>query len=406
MKKETRKYNIDDNFFNEINSESKAYILGLLYADGCVYNNIGSVWAKLDLMYDDRDLLYKISKEMKNECPIRRHTYKRNEYFSNQDKNYEFTHDMCRYSMRSNQIVSDLIKLGCPPAKTFKIIFPSSQIVSCDYMRHFLRGYLDGDGSLTGSPRKSNSKYRDTYLHFFLTFTGTLNFVSGVKEYLNNNVVKFIGDIRSRWDNGYDNFTLSIDGNNILEKILDWLYDDSTIFLQRKYEKYLLLKEEISNRNKSITYSCQNRNPIRNEPFNIYKNGEYIGTCDNRRKLERESEDILGEHVSRLVFTECLHKKRLEYHNLKFIFISEDKFIENPIHICSGKEIISKDRKIIQYDLDGKYIKLWDSTEGIAEWLNMNRRKASSSVLSCCKHNQKTAFGYIWKYEDEINKGV
>ena len=44
MKKETRKYNIDDNFFSEINSESKAYILGLLYADGCVYNSQGNVW--------------------------------------------------------------------------------------------------------------------------------------------------------------------------------------------------------------------------------------------------------------------------------------------------------------------------------------------------------------------------
>lgn len=406
MKKETRKYNIDDNFFSEINSESKAYILGLLYADGCVYNSQGNVWAKLDLMYDDRNLLYKIAKEMKNDCPIRRHTYERSEYFQNQDKIYEFTHDMCRYSMRSNKIVSDLIKLGCPPTKTFKIIFPSPKIVPDDYMRHFLRGYLDGDGSLSGSPRKSNSKYRDTYLHFHLTFTGTLNFVSGIKEYLNNNVVKFIGDIRSRWDNGHDNYTLSIDGNNILEKILDWLYEDSTIFLQRKYDKYLLLKEKILNKNKSITYSCKNRNPIRNEPFNIYKNGEYIGTCDNRRKLERESKDILGEHISRLVFTECLHKKRSEYHNFKFIFISEDEFIESPIYICSGKETISKDRKIIQYDLDGKYIKLWNSTEGIVEWLNMDRRKVSSSVLSCCKHNQKTAFGYIWKYADEVNKGA
>ena len=88
MKKETRKYNIDDNFFSEINSESKAYILGLLYADGCVYNSQGNVWAKLDLMYDDRNLLYKIAKEMKNDCPIRRHTYERSEYFQNQDKIY------------------------------------------------------------------------------------------------------------------------------------------------------------------------------------------------------------------------------------------------------------------------------------------------------------------------------
>lgn len=398
-----RKYNIDDDYFNEINSEQKAYILGLLYADGCVYSSErDGKWAKLDLIYTDKNLLEKIAKEMNNECPIKRYTYDKEVYFKNQNKTYNLTQDMCRLSFRSSKIVDNLIKLGCSPSKTFKITFPSENIIPSHLMRHFLRGYLDGDGSISASERKSSSKYRKTYLHFSVTFTGTSSLVYSIKEYINNNVVKFVGDIRSRWNNGKDNYTLAIDGNCILEKILDWLYYDATIYLERKYEKYLLLKEEICNKNKSLNYSYQNRNIPRNEPFNIYKNSVYIGTSDNRRKFERESELIVGIHISRVSFTKCLNHECDSYKGFKFIFVSEDKEIKNPNYICCGKSIMIKGIKINQYDLDGKYIKTWNSTKEIAKELDITLRQ-TSSILSCCKHNQKTAFGYIWRYFNENN---
>ena len=401
MKTKNRKYNIDDNYFNKIDTEKKAYILGLMYADGCVYNDCKTgKWAKLDLKYDDTDLLVEIAKEMKNECPIKRHTYDRQQYFSHQNKTYQFIHDMCRLSMRSNQIVDDLIRLGCPPAKTFKIKFPSPEIVPNDLIKHFIRGYLDGDGSISYSSREINSKYRSTYLHFSITFTGTSEFVNSIKSYLNTYVVKFVGDIRSRWDNGKDNFTLSIDGNNIIEKILDWMYKDSTIYLKRKYDHYLLLKNELSEKKKSIEFSNNNRNPIRNEPFNIYKDGEYIGTCNNRRKFERESELVVGKHIPRLTFTKCLHKELLNYNGFSFVFVSEDHKIDNPIFICSGKDVTSKGRKVDQYDLDGNYLKTYDTREELRTKLNITKNQISQ-ILSCCKHNQKTAFGFIWKYHDE-----
>lgn len=395
-----RKYNIDDNYFEKIDTEQKAYILGLMYADGCVYSdNNQSKWAKIDLKSDDKYILEQIAKEMNNECPIRTHIYDRKEYFSHQDKTYEFVHNMSRLQMRSDKIVNDLIKLGCQPRKTFEIKFPSNDIVPEKLLSHFVRGYFDGDGSISYSERKSTSKIRDKYLHFSITFTGTYDFVSSIKNYLNCNVTRFIGDIRSRWDNGKNNYTLSIDGNNVIKKILDWMYKDSTIFLNRKYEKYLILKEEIINREKSKTYSNTHRNQIHNEPFNIYKDGEYIGTCDNRRKLERESKDVLGEHISRLSFTNCLNGIKEGYHGFKFIFVSNDTIINNPIFICSGKDITSKGKKITQYDLDMNFIRIWNNTKEISEVMDISINQCSS-ILSCCKGNQKTAFGYIWRYVD------
>ena len=146
-----------------------------------------------------------------------------------------------------------------------------------------------------------------------------------------------------------------------------------------------------------MNYAYKNRNSVCNEAFNIYKFGEYIGTCDNRRKLERESKSILGEHISRTSFTQCLYHERCEYHGYTFVFVNEDNVIENPIYICCGKNSISKGKKIEQYDLDENFIKAWSSTKEISNTLDISL-KQTSSILSCCKGNQKTAFGYIWKY--------
>ena len=135
---------------------------------------------------------------MNNECHIKRHIYERNEFFKYQNRDYNFTRDMCRLSFRSDQIVDDLIKLGCPPRKTFKITFPSEEIVPNNLINHFLRGYLDGDGSISGSVRKSKSKFRQNYMHFQITFTGTSAFINKTMEFLNQYFVNFVFNFHSK----------------------------------------------------------------------------------------------------------------------------------------------------------------------------------------------------------------
>lgn len=368
-----------------------------MYADGCVYSSKKSgKWAKLDLKSDDISLLYLIADKTKNECPIKTYTYNKNQYFPHQDKNYEFVHCMSRLSMRSDKLVDDLIKLGCTSKKTFDIKFPSFDVVPHNLIRHFIRGYFDGDGSISCSKRKSSSKLRDFYLHFSITFTGTYDFILPLKDFLINNIVNFTGDIRNRWDNNTNNCTLAIDGNNIIEKILDWLYGDSSIYLERKYEKYLLLKNEIKIKNEVKKYADSHRNSMRKEAFNIYKNGMYIGTSDNRRKIERESDILFGEHISRISLTRCLKNIDENYHGFSFVFVSEDIEIENPKYICCGKENLKSRRKIAQYDSQKNFIRYWDSLKEAYEFLGLNDN--NSGITACCQGKQRTAYGYIWEY--------
>jgi group I intron endonuclease len=61
-----------------------------------------------------------------------------------------------------------------------------------------------------------------------------------------------------------------------------------------------------------------------------------------------------------------------------------------------SKRIHSLYKPIIQFDLDNTYLKEWPSIQSAADFLNIN----SKGIQHCCKNKQKTAFGYIWKYQN------
>jgi group I intron endonuclease len=55
-----------------------------------------------------------------------------------------------------------------------------------------------------------------------------------------------------------------------------------------------------------------------------------------------------------------------------------------------------KSRKpILQYDLEGNFIKEWDSATTIKKELNIN----NVSIMQCCKKIIKSSHNYVWKYK-------
>jgi group I intron endonuclease len=60
-----------------------------------------------------------------------------------------------------------------------------------------------------------------------------------------------------------------------------------------------------------------------------------------------------------------------------------------------GKPSNNKKRKISQYDLNGNFLKTWDSLKEISLTLNLSH----NSIHRCCQKKQKKAFNYIWKYK-------
>ena len=54
-------------------------------------------------------------------------------------------------------------------------------------------------------------------------------------------------------------------------------------------------------------------------------------------------------------------------------------------------------KKVIQYDKQGNFIKVWDYIKQASEALGIN----NSSIGACCMGRYKTAGGFVWRYADE-----
>lgn len=58
-----------------------------------------------------------------------------------------------------------------------------------------------------------------------------------------------------------------------------------------------------------------------------------------------------------------------------------------------GKENKSA-KKVVQYSLDMKQIKVWSSIIDIERELGFNNR----NICACCRNKRPTAYGYVWRY--------
>lgn len=62
----------------------------------------------------------------------------------------------------------------------------------------------------------------------------------------------------------------------------------------------------------------------------------------------------------------------------------------------------SKHIPVLQYDLDNSLLNRFNSITDAAKSIN----KDTSHIVSCCKGRRKTAYGFIWKYEEkEVTHG-
>lgn len=211
------------NYFQKINTESKAYFLGLLFADGCIYKNI----LKLSLSSIDIDILKKFKKALRGNFNI--NTY-------NANGSYSINSKVSVIQICDKDLSANLKRHGVIPNKTNKIKFPYSSIPKHLY-RHFIRGYMDGDGSFTYYINKGKIKGKK----YSICFVGTIDFLESLRKIFQDQLsISVSGKLINRWPERQTNIRqLFISGGNQVIKILDWLYNDSRIYLNRKYNKYL-----------------------------------------------------------------------------------------------------------------------------------------------------------------------
>ena len=203
----------DNSVFDIIDTEEKAYWLGFLYADGSVGKTNNNV--ELSLSVKDISHLEKFKKFLKTPKTIKVSTITVN------NKQFE----RCRLIVTDKHLKQSLIKCGCTPKKSLTITFPNKNIISENLIYPFIRGYVDGDGSITFSK------------------SGRLELlIIGTKEFLET-VVEIFPEFHTlkkdkRWKG--NTFYISISSDKA-DTVLTKLYKNASIYLDRKYNRLAVL---------------------------------------------------------------------------------------------------------------------------------------------------------------------
>lgn len=208
-----RKYNFNEHYFDIIDCQEKAYWLGFFAADG--YNHASKGGIEFRLHKQDKEILEKFKSCIGANNPIRL---------------YKQTY--CNLSLYSKYLCNKLSEYGLIQAKTYTLQIPE---LGDTLMRHFIRGYFDGDGCF--SVTKRNDRKNPNSKTYQFNITGMENPLRKIQEHL----IRNIGIV----DNGLKHrkstiaVTIHYNGRNVCKRILDYLYQDATIYLQRKYNKYV-----------------------------------------------------------------------------------------------------------------------------------------------------------------------
>jgi hypothetical protein len=212
-----RKYPINESFFDSIDSANKAYFLGLLYADGCNKTNSNTV--DIQLSGSDKEILEKLTKLI---YPYGRPLYIRKSRILNINDKIAFGKEAYVLSIHNKHISNTLSQCGMIKSKSLTLKFPTC--ISNNLYSHFIRGYFDGDGSISFTKKKQIS----------ITIIGSDIFCQQLKEILEMENIK---SIICKAGHSIKVKSLCIHGNIVGRKFLHWIYDGAELYLQRKYLK-------------------------------------------------------------------------------------------------------------------------------------------------------------------------
>ena len=218
----------DPEYFSVIDTEEKAYILGFIAADG----HVSDKEIIISLSSKDVDVIQKIRSSIRINKDIK--FYTGNSF--NPDKSSKFA----RFAFGTKEMISSLRSLGFVRDKTLNFRIPK---IDRPLYRHFIRGYVDGDGSF------GKYLHNDGYYRSSMTICGTKEFLLELMEIFNSMDFITSKKLKKRFNTKNCCYELALSGNDNVLNVLSYLYLDSKIYLDRKYENFLSM---VNSNNKRI----------------------------------------------------------------------------------------------------------------------------------------------------------
>lgn len=199
------KYQLNTSYFNTIDTEDKSYFLGFIAADGCITadEQRNNYRLKIQICSIDEHILHSFCSYLGSNKPIERG------HFSG----YSNGKEQSKLAINSKPLVSALISHDIHPRKSLTLTYPDECIDS-----HFIRGYFDGDGCLYTCDSRPQ-----------IEILGTESFLTSI-----NSRIPSPGRVSLKTDKLY---RLRITKKQHAIDFLQYIYLDSTIKLDRKYQK-------------------------------------------------------------------------------------------------------------------------------------------------------------------------
>lgn len=213
-----RKYKVNEEYFTIIDNKEKAYFLGLMFADGIIIQSRQTLSMSLCLKTEDGYIVEYLKKEMGAEIPLRIEVPGR----LIKGTTYKGSGNI-RLTIGSKKLVQSLTRIGCTPRKSLTLEFPNC--IHDEFLSHFIRGYFDGDGSISRTVIDNRCRIMILGTQKFLLSIGCI-----LKERLNIDIHIYK---RANIYNFY------IFNKKDVIKFCEWIYKDAKYYITRKYKRYI-----------------------------------------------------------------------------------------------------------------------------------------------------------------------
>lgn len=202
-------WNFNEDYFEKIDTEDKAYFLGFIVADGCVSSKTNNIC----ITQKEIEILYKFRSYINSKANV----------YTSKVRNISYLH------ISSSKTKKDLENLGITSKKSRVVKYPKIQE---NLQNHFMRGVFDGDGCITLRTDNRDGSQR-----------GQFNICSGSHDFIYEYYDRLVEYCNLSGKNKIRNpigtyYVVDWGGLSDIEKIYDFLYRDATVFLERKKETF------------------------------------------------------------------------------------------------------------------------------------------------------------------------
>lgn len=215
--KRQKRFFVNSNYFDVLDTWEKCYVLGLLSADG--NNDQKNKRISINLQEGDKKLLEDVKKAL---------NYTGELNYKKPSKSKLKVQPQWYLKFSDEYMCQKLTELGVTPRKSLTLNFCTE--IPEKFLSAYILGLWDGDGCISFS--------KSTQQPIF-SFIGSENIVRTIADTLSKYCDVEIPLVRKV----YNNYTFSIGGTKKVKRLRDWLYKDATIYLQRKYDRMFSIKE-------------------------------------------------------------------------------------------------------------------------------------------------------------------